>query len=154
MSRSLLIVADGREVPSSSMRLSLLDTDILSEFLKQKNSTVLKNASDYLANFQQFSISAVTRYEVMRGLKDKGALQQLKKFEQFCQHAEVFPITAEILDRTSDLWVEARKGGHPRRGPDLIIAATAFQHGRVLVTGNASDFAWIPGLSIEDWRIA
>ena len=136
------------------MRLALLDTDILSEFLKQKNPAVLKNAADYLADFQQFAISAMTRYEVMRGLKDKGASHQLKKFEQFCQHAEVFPITDEVLDRTSDLWVEARKGGHPRRDPDLIIAATALEHGRVLVTGNTSDFAWIPGLIIEDWRVA
>jgi len=93
------------------MRLSLLDTDILSEFLKQKNPSVLKNAADYLVDFQQFSISAVTRYEVLRGLKDKGASHQLKKFAQFCRHAEVFPITDEILERTSDLWVEARKGG-------------------------------------------
>ena len=31
------------------MRLSLLDTDILSEFLKQKNPTVLKEAAEYLA---------------------------------------------------------------------------------------------------------
>jgi len=116
------------------MRRALLDTDILSEFLKQKNPAVLKNAAAYLADFQQFAISAMTRYEVMRGLKDKGASHQLKKFKQFCQHAEVFPITDEVLDRTSDLWAEARKGGHPRRDPDLIIAATALEHGRVLVT--------------------
>lgn len=97
------------------MQLALLDTDILSEFLKQKNPAVLKNAADYLADFQQFAISAMTRYEVMRGLKDKGA---------------------------------------SHRDPDLIIAATALEHGRVLVTGNTSDFAWIPGLIIEDWCIA
>ena len=58
------------------MRLSLLDTDILSEFLKQKNPAVLKNAADYLADFQQFAISAMTRYEVMRGLKDSACTKK------------------------------------------------------------------------------
>lgn len=71
------------------MQPALLDTDILSEFLKQKIPVVLKKAADYLALHHQFTISAMTRYEVMRGLKDKNAVQQLKKFEQFCQHAEV-----------------------------------------------------------------
>ena len=134
------------------MQPSLLDTDILSEFLKKKNPTVLQHGAQYLAQYQRFSISAITRYEVMRGLKDKGATQQLKKFEVFCQNNEIFPISDAILDRASDLWVEGRKGGHPRRDPDLIIAATALQHGRSLVTGNTSDFDWIPGLTIENWR--
>jgi len=134
------------------MQLSLLDTDILSEFLKQRNPVVVRNAADYLAKYQQFAISAMTRYEVMRGLKDKRAVRQLKKFDEFCRNAEVLPITDEILDRTSDLWVEARKGGHPSRDPDLIIAATALEHGRVLVTGNTSDFHWIQGLTVENWR--
>ncbi len=134
------------------MQRSLLDTDILSELLKQKNPAVLKKAADYFAQHRQFAISAMTRYEVIRGLKERNAAQQLKRFEQFCRNAEVYPILDEILDRTSDLWVEARKGGHPCRDPDLIIAATALEHGRTLVTGNTSDFRWILGLSVEDWR--
>lgn len=134
------------------MQLILLDTDILSEILKQKNPTVLEHAANYLAQYDQFAISAMTRYEVMRGLKDKYAVRQLKNFAQFCHSAEVFPITDEILDRTADLRVEARKGGHPRRDPDLIIAATALEYGRVLVTGNISDFNWISGLTVDDWR--
>ena len=134
------------------MQISLLDTDILSEFLKKKNPTVLQNGADYLAQYQQFAISAMTRYEILRGLKDKNATKQLQYFETFCQNNEIFAITDDILDRTSDLWVEGRKGGHPRRDPDLIIAATALKHGRVLVTGNTQHFAWVPGLTIEDWR--
>jgi len=131
---------------------SLLDTDILSEFLKRKNPVVLKKAADYLAQYQQFSISAMTRYEVIRGLKNNNALRQLRNFDAFCTHTEVFPITDAILDRASDLWVEGRKAGKPHRDPDLIIAATALEHGRVLVSGNASDFSWISGLTLDDWR--
>jgi predicted nucleic acid-binding protein len=131
---------------------ALLDTDILSEFLKQKNPQVLQRAADYLATYGRFAISAMTWYEVLRGLKDKSATRQLSQFATFCQNVDVLPITDDILDRASDLWVLGRQGGNPRRDPDLIIAATALEHGRVLVTGNTPHFAWIPGLTIEDWR--
>jgi len=38
------------------MQAALLDTDILSEFLKQKNAVVLQKAAAYLAVHQRFSI--------------------------------------------------------------------------------------------------
>ena len=136
------------------MKLSLLDTDTLSEVLKQKDSNVVRHASNYLAQHQQFAISAMTRYEVLRGLKDTNATRRMQDFEIFCQNAELYPITDEVLDRSADLWVEARKGGHPRYDADLIIAATALEHGRVLVTGNTPHFSWVPGLVIENWRDA
>jgi len=130
----------------------LLDTDILSEVLKQKHPGVVQKASAYLQQHQQFAFSAMTRYEVVRGLKDKGASKQLRKFETFCQHSLLLALTDAILDRAADLWVIARKGGLPKRDADLFIAATALEHGRVLVTGNTPHFSWIPGLVVEDWR--
>jgi predicted nucleic acid-binding protein len=35
-----------------------------------------------------------------------------------------------------------------------IIAATALETGRTLVTGNIAHFDWIPGLALADWRSA
>ena len=58
------------------------------------------------------------------------------------------------LDRTADLWVLVRQGRHPGRDADLMIAATALESGRVLATGNRPHFAWIPNLTIDDWRIS
>lgn len=131
---------------------ALLDTDMLSEFLKRKNARVLQKAASYLALHGRFAISAMTRYEVLRGLKSKNAARQLSNFATFCQNVDVIPITDAILERASDLWVLGRQTGHPGRDPDLIIAATAIEHGRILVTGNTPHFAWIRGLIIEDWR--
>ena len=54
----------------------------------------------------------------------------------------------------NDLWVEAKNGGHPQDDADFIIAATALQHQRVLVTGNTDHFSWISGLRLADWRKA
>jgi tRNA(fMet)-specific endonuclease VapC len=130
----------------------LLDTDILSEVLKKKNPRVVQKAADYLAAHQRFELSAITRYEIMRGLKRKRAARQLHKFEMFCQHAVVHDITEEVLDRASDLWAQASREGQSASDPDLIIAATALLNGRALATGNGKHFEWIAGLRIEDWR--
>jgi tRNA(fMet)-specific endonuclease VapC len=130
----------------------LLDTDILSEVLKQKDPTVVQQAAAYLAQYAHFAFSAITYYEVIRGLKDKNATAQLQNFVTFCGHSIIVPVSKAVLDRTADLWVEGRKGGHPRRDADLVIAATALETGRNLVTGNTSDFRWIAGLTIENWR--
>ena len=52
-----------------------------------------------------------------------------------------------LNDRAGDLWAFARQHGHPHGDADLIIAATALESQRVLVTGNSDHFAWIPGLT-------
>ena len=134
------------------MDAALLDTDILNEVLKQKNVQVLQHASAYLGQHGQFAVSSITRYEVVRGLKEKQATKQLTRFTTFCQHSLILPTSDAILDRAADLWVAARRGGHPGRDADLIIAATALEHGRVLVTGNTPHFSWVSGLRLANWR--
>jgi predicted nucleic acid-binding protein len=55
------------------MDAALLDTDALNEVLKQKNAVVVQNAAQYLSEHGQFAISSISRYEVLRGLKEKNA---------------------------------------------------------------------------------
>jgi tRNA(fMet)-specific endonuclease VapC len=130
----------------------LLDTDILSEVLKQKHPIVVQKATAYLQAHQLFTFSAFTRYEAVRGLKAKRATRQLQQFATFCLQSRILAITDEILDRAADLWVTADSTGNPKRDADLIIAATALEHGLVLATGNTRHFSWIMGLTVEDWR--
>lgn len=137
---------------SAVVPLALLDTDTVSEIFKRKNPTVRKRAAAYLRQHGQFAFSAITRYEAVRGLRRKKATTQLPRFQAFCQHSLIFAISDDILDRAADLWVIAYHGGHPKNDADIIIAATALENGRVLVTGNTAHFAWIPSLLLEDWR--
>lgn len=134
------------------MDAALIDTDILNEILKQRNPLVIQNAAAYLAQHRRFTISAFTRYEILRGLKEIKATAQLARLATFCQHASVMQIADATLERASDLWAFARHGGHPAHDADLIIAATAIENGLSLVTGNTIHFAWIPGLQLENWR--
>lgn len=131
---------------------ALLDTDILSEVLKGKNAQVLVSAQAYLAVHQRLSFSAMTVYEVLRGMLANQASRQLAGFRAIVASSDVRPITLPILTRAAGLWAEARNNGHPSNDADLIIAATAIDSQRVLVTGNTSHFAWITALRLADWR--
>ena len=132
----------------------LLDTDILSEVIKQRHPTVNLKAAEYLAAHGQFAFSALSRFEIERGYKEKQATQQLARFATFCRHSLVLAISDPILDRAGDLWAFARRHGQPHGDADVIIAATALEMQYVLVTGNTAHFSWIPELQIANWRNA
>lgn len=134
------------------MSPSILNSDILSELIKFRNVSVREKALEDSHTYGPIALSAMTRYEIIRGYKGKNASTQLSRFMNFCQHSLVLPVTDSIFDRASDLWAIARSGGYPCNDADLIIAATALEHGRTLVTGNTSHFSWISELTIEDWR--
>jgi len=106
------------------MTPALLDTDMLSELIKLKNSTVRQHALDYTQQFGSLAFSAITRYEVVRGYKQKKAMKQLARFAVFCQKSLILPVTDAIWDRASDLWAYARMHGHPHNDADMVIAAS------------------------------
>ena len=134
------------------MDAALLDTDILTELFKGQNAVVRGHAGAYLETHGQFAISAFTHYEIVRGLRFKCASTKLKAFDALCQGVQIYPVTSAVLNRAADLWVTGRRGGHPHRDADLIIAATALVHGWALITGNTSHFQWVPGLPVDNWR--
>jgi predicted nucleic acid-binding protein len=134
------------------MVASLLDTDVLNDVLKQRNANVVRHAAGYLAVHGKFSISAITRYELLRGLKERQATAQLARFEVFCQRTLILSVADNILDLAADLWAFGRQRGMAPKDADLIIAATALRHGHTLVTGNTLHFQWIPQLTLANWR--
>jgi predicted nucleic acid-binding protein len=52
----------------------------------------------------------------------------------------VLPITEDTMLKWRLLVEEGRKTGHTFSQPDLIIAATAIQHGLTVVTRDRSDY--------------
>jgi hypothetical protein len=61
----------------------------------------------------------------------------------------ILPVTEEILLRWRLLLESGRKSGHTYSHPDLLLAATALQHGFTVVTRDRSDFdkAMVPVLN-------
>ncbi len=132
---------------------ALIDTDILSEVLKARDKGVFDRARQYLHEHGRFSFSAITFYEIVRGFRAAKADRQLSMFIGLVGKSDVHPVSLAVLDHAASLWADAQAGGHPRNDADLVIAATALESGRVLVTGNVSHFRWIGGLKVDDWRV-
>lgn len=128
----------------------LLDTDILSAIMRQ-NPLVLAQAQAYLAQHSRFTFSIITRYEILRGLKAKGADKQLRAFEQFCANNIILPLTDEIVVRAADIYAELRKKGTPIGDADILIAASAMVNRMAVITNNQSHFLQISGLTVYNW---
>jgi tRNA(fMet)-specific endonuclease VapC len=134
----------------------ILDTDILSEYLKGHDPAVIRHAADYAKEHGIFSFTSVTVYEIVYGLELKSASSQLKKaVEWLNQNEEITPTSADYLT-AAQIKAIARKQGSALELPDCLIAAVAVRLERPLVTGNSEDFQAIQrtgiNLILENWR--
>lgn len=80
------------------MKRCTLDTNIITAFLK-KDLRVVRRVSDYLECFERLKINIISYYEILRGLKDLGNEEKLRKFEEFVQENELVSITKETVVR-------------------------------------------------------
>ena len=131
---------------------ALLDTDTLSNVLRQ-NRVVLAHAHPYLDEHGVFTFSIITRYEVLRGLKAKRANVQEAAFETFCAANTILEITDSIIVKASEIYADLHRRGSIIGDADILIAATALEHGLALVTNNTKHFKDIAGLQLENWLV-
>jgi tRNA(fMet)-specific endonuclease VapC len=97
------------------------------------------------------AVSVVTEMEVYQGLldaPDPGAA--LAGFALFLQGAGALPVTSAIARRCAGIrrHLKAANRSVRPRSLDLLIAATAIEHGLTLVTRNTADYADVPGLAL------
>ena len=77
------------------MKPSMLDTDILSEFLRG-NLKVIAKVDEHLKEYGYINLSIITYYEILNGLLYKDARKQLAKFEEFVAFNKVIPLTLRM----------------------------------------------------------
>jgi len=135
------------------MEPTLLDTDVLSEVLKQRSRLVKQRAADYLSEHQSFTFSEFTWFEIQRGLLDKNAVQQTEYFATFVTHCDVKSLDRKTFGKAAELWSKARQTGKPHSDADILIAATALVHNLTLATGNTKHYDWIESLKLDNWRV-
>jgi predicted nucleic acid-binding protein len=137
---------------------SIVDTDILSEYLKGYHPIVATRAASYAQVHGVFTFTSVTVYEIVYGFELKSAPAQLKKALNWLnQNEQITPTAADYL-LAATIKATARKQGSVLELPDCLIAAIAARLEMPLVTGNTEDFRAIQktgiGLVIENWREA
>lgn len=128
----------------------VLDTDILSAIMRQ-NPVVIPKAREYLAEHGQFMFSIITRFEILRGLKAKGASKQVIAFDKFCTNNIILPLTDEIVVKAADIYGDLRGRGVLIGDADILIAASALVRGLAVVKNNEDHFQRIRELQVQNW---
>ncbi|MBF0559015.1 MAG: type II toxin-antitoxin system VapC family toxin [Nitrospirae bacterium] len=130
---------------------SLLDTDILSELFKG-NDSIKTKAAAYIHEHTQLTISQITKYEVLKGLKAKDAQKQIGVFLKFCEHNIVLSITDSAILKAADIYAALKKQGKLISDADILVAAIAITTNLILVTNNIDHFSRIDGLQLDNWK--
>jgi tRNA(fMet)-specific endonuclease VapC len=132
------------------MKPSLLDTDILSEFLRG-NAKVITIVDEYLKEHGFITLSIVTYYEILNGLLYKDARKQMARFEEFVELNKVIPLTVPMAKMAAIIQADLRKRGTEIGHTDTLIAGIAITSKLQLVTNNTDHFKRIKGLEFANW---
>lgn len=128
----------------------LIDTDTLSAILR-RNPTVMQPVREYLNVHGRLSFSAITRYEILRGLKAKNASRQQGSFERFCAANSILYLTDEVIVKAAAIYADLYQRGELIGDADILIAATAITADYSLATNNERHFKRIADLRVENW---
>ena len=134
------------------MRKSLLDTSILIPFLRGEEDVVAK-VEEYLEEFDRLSLSIITYYEILRGLKYIDNEKKLRDFEELMDKSEIITLDREIIDKASGIYADLKRRGELVEDADILIAASCPVEGMILVTDNEEHFRRIENLKIENWLL-
>lgn len=133
------------------MNQSLIDTDILSYFLKG-DKEVARHFELYLNDFSKITISEITYFEILSGLTFKGATKQIEAFERFISTCEVLKLSTLSIRTSANIYAELRKKGITIGTADLLISGIAIANSLTLVTNNQKHYQPISRLSTSNWR--
>jgi predicted nucleic acid-binding protein len=136
----------------------LLDTNILSEMRRLRpDPKVLAFISDH--PLEELYISAVTLAELRFGIALLGEESNRRELNSWLGQTvrpmfdrRILVVTENIMFRWRILLEKGRKAGHTYSQPNLIIAATALEHGFTVVTRDQSDFEKSGVAVVNPWR--
>ena len=125
----------------------LLDTNVLSELRRPKPepkvvSFVAAQSLDLLY------LSTVTLAEIRFGIELAADATKRAALHDWLAHKvrpmfeqRVLPVTEDVMFKWRLLVEDGRRVGHTFSQPDLIIAATALQHGLTVVSRDTGDYS-------------
>jgi tRNA(fMet)-specific endonuclease VapC len=103
--------------------------------------------------FDELSLSIITYYEILRGLKYIGNKRELGDFENLMDNSELITLDREIIKKASDIYVGLKEKGELIGDADILIAASCLLKNMVLVTDDEKHFRRIKELEVENWLL-
>lgn len=138
------------------MKPSVLDTDVFSEVLKNRDAQVSGAAKRYRAEFGRLTVSAITVMEIVKGLHKVQRTERVTAFLRYLSFEEVLLFDVPAAELTGRIYADLERTGQPIGRADPMIAGIALQRDLVLVTANIEHFRRIADLGyplrLENWR--
>jgi tRNA(fMet)-specific endonuclease VapC len=131
--------------------LHMLDTDVVSYFIKGKSPSIESRLVSLAPSM--VCISVVTRAELLYGLKRLPADHRLHLVvRQFLKIVRILPWDVEAADWYADIRHQLVSTGQMIGELDMMIAAHSLSAGAVLVTNNCRHYERIEApLTLENW---
>ena len=129
----------------------LLDTCVISDFIKNEPGTQTRLRQTPPTDI---AVSVITVMELRYGLALNP--QRAQKIEstiaQFLTTITIIPFTQPEAEQAAQIRAILKAQGNPIGPYDILIAATALEYQRIMVTANQQEFDRVPGLQTENWR--
>ena len=125
-----------------SNRPVLVDADVLMWHLRGYAQVTRR-----LDQLDSRVLSSVSYLELLQGMRSKAELAALKKMLER-RMATLLTISEPITQRAPAL-MELLTLSHGLQLGDALIAATALEHGLVVLTANVKRFSAVPGLTLD-----
>ena len=123
----------------------IVDTDVLIWYMRGD-----KNAFKVIENLNGFYTSVVTYIELVKGLRNKSELIELRKAFRLW-NTKILYINEEISSKAM-FYIERHYLSHSLQLTDALIASTAITNGLSLLTGDDKYYKVIKELSISKFR--
>ena len=135
----------------------LVDTNVLSE-LRRARPAPKVIAFVAAQPLESLYVSTVTFAEIRFGIELIADLNRRGELNDWLTHKvrpmfeqRVLPVSEDIMFKWRLLVEDGRKAGHTFSQPDLIIAATALEHGLTIVTRDTGDYERARAPVLNPW---
>jgi len=126
----------------------LLDADVCSAYLKGNNAV----ANRFIQYGGRLHLSAVSLGELYTwALRANAAPSRLQNVVSMLSLVRLLDVSQDIARRFGEVDAYLLDRGLVVPDIDLLNGAVALFHNLTMVTHNVSDYASIPGLTLDDW---
>ncbi|MCC5968305.1 MAG: type II toxin-antitoxin system VapC family toxin [Natronohydrobacter sp.] len=131
------------------MSLYMLDTNIISDLLRNPGGSAAKRIAD--VGPDAICVSIITAAELRYGCARKGSAKLSAHVEAILDSVQVLAFDVPSDAEYGGIRADLEAAGKPIGPNDLLIAAHACAAGATLVTDNTGEFSRVRGLRVENW---
>lgn len=133
------------------MRRYLLDTGVVSDYLARRRN-IFSRAKEEFARGNRIGICVPVLGELYYGIELSVTRERnLKHLLRDLPTLTLWPYDESAAVKFGRLAAALRRLGRPMQQIDIQIAAIALTLGNCVVVTHDSDFADVPGLTVESW---